>query len=94
SRRFLETAPFLENSNDFVFDSQILIQAASIGFRIAEVPAIGRYFEDASSIGLRTSVVYGLKTLAAIVRYALHRAGFPCAWLTPQRGNPTYQQHT
>ena len=83
SRRFLEAIPFLENSNDFVFDTQVLIQAAAFGFRIGEVPAIGKYHADASSISFSTSTVYGLKTLAALVRYVTHRAGFRCAWLTP-----------
>jgi len=83
SRRFLEAIPFLENSNDFVFDTQVLIQAATFRFKIGEVPAIGRYHEDASSVSFKTSTVYGLKTLAALLRYVLHRAGFPCAWLTP-----------
>jgi glycosyltransferase involved in cell wall biosynthesis len=83
SRRFLEAIPFLENSNDFVFDTQVLIQAAAFGFKIGEVPAIGKYHEDASSIRFWTSTVYGLKTLAALVRYVTHRAGFKCRWLTP-----------
>ena len=83
SRRFLEAIPFLENSNDFVFDTQVLIQAAAFGFRIGEVPAIGKYHADASSISFETSTVYGLKTLGALVRYVTHRAGFKCSWLTP-----------
>jgi GT2 family glycosyltransferase len=83
SRRFLETIPFLENSNDFVFDTQVLIQAAAFGFKIGEVPAIGKYHEDASSISFWTSTEYGLATLAALIRYVAHRASFPCAWLTP-----------
>src|SRR5205809_864643 len=83
SRRFLETIPFLENSNDFVFDTQVLIQAATFGFKIGEVPAIGRYHDDASSVSFKTSTVYGLKTLGALMQYVLHRAGFPCVWLTP-----------
>ena len=83
SRRFLEAIPFLENSNDFVFDTQVLIQAAAFGFQIGEVPAIGKYHEDASSVSFGTSTVYGLKTLAALVRYVSHRAGFRCSWLTP-----------
>jgi Glycosyltransferase family 87/Glycosyl transferase family 2 len=83
SRRFLEAIPFLENSNDFVFDTQVLIQAAAFGFKIGEVPAIGKYHEDASSISFSTSTVYGLKTLAALARYVTHRAGFKCRWLTP-----------
>jgi len=83
SRRFLEAIPFLENSNDFVFDTQVLIQAATFGFKIGEVPAIGRYHADASSVSFRTSTVYGLKTLGALIRYVLHRAGFRSRWLTP-----------
>jgi hypothetical protein len=83
SRRFLETVPFLENSDDFVFDTQILIQAAVFGFEIGEVPAVGRYFEEASSVSFRTSTVYGLKTLAALLRYLVHRAGFESRWLVP-----------
>jgi hypothetical protein len=83
SRRFLEAIPFLENSNDFVFDTQVLIQAATFGFKIGEVPAIGKYHADASSTSLVTSTVYGLETLAALVRYVIHRAGFPSPWLTP-----------
>jgi glycosyltransferase involved in cell wall biosynthesis len=76
SRRFLETVPFLRNSNDFVFDSQVIAQAASFGFRVAEVPVSTRYFDQASSVGFRVSVVYGLKTMATLLQYALHRLGF------------------
>ncbi|HSS62355.1 MAG TPA: glycosyltransferase 87 family protein [Candidatus Limnocylindrales bacterium] len=83
SRRFLQAIPFLENSNDFVFDTQVLIQAATFGFKIGEVPAIGRYHADASSVSFKTSTVYGLKTLGALLRYVLHRAGFRSQWLTP-----------
>jgi hypothetical protein len=83
SRRFLRAIPFLENSNDFVFDTQVLIQAATFGFKIGEVPAIGKYHEDASSVSFTTSTVYGLKTLAALFRYVMHRAGFRSRWLTP-----------
>jgi len=83
SRRFLEAIPFLENSNDFVFDTQVLVQAATFGFKIGEVPAIGRYHADASSTSFRTSTIYGLKTLAALLRYVFHRAGFRSRWLTP-----------
>ena len=74
SRHFLLTVPFLRNANDFSFDSEILMQAASFGMRIVEVPAKGRYFEDASSVGFRAGAVYGLKTLLACARLLLHRA--------------------
>jgi glycosyl transferase family 87/glycosyl transferase family 2 len=89
SRRFLETIPFAENSNDFVFDTQVLVQAASFGFRIAEIPAVGRYFEDASSIGFKTSVVYGLKTLGALTTYLAREVGLPSRWLKPRRMLPS-----
>jgi hypothetical protein len=83
SRRFLETIPFADNANGFVFDSQVLIQAATFGFTIAEIPAVGRYFSDASSIGLKTSITYGLNTLAALIAYLLNRAGLSVSWLRP-----------
>jgi glycosyltransferase involved in cell wall biosynthesis len=75
SRRLLLTVPFLRNAADFSFDSELLMQAAHFGFRIEEVPAKGRYFEDASTVGLRAGIVYGVKTIWAGVRLLLHRAG-------------------
>ena len=75
SRRFLLTIPFLRNALDFSFDSEVLMQAAHFGYRIAEVPAPTMYFEDASSVGLRAGAVYGLKTLGAAARLAAHRTG-------------------
>jgi len=76
SRRVLLTVPFLRNSLDFSFDSEILMQAAHFGFRIAEVPARSRYFEDASTISFKPAAVYGLKTLGVAGRLVLHRMGF------------------
>jgi len=73
SRHFLLTVPFLRNSNDFSFDSEVLMQAVAFDMRIAEVPARGRYFEDASSVGLRAGFAYGTKTLWAAVRLLLHK---------------------
>jgi glycosyltransferase involved in cell wall biosynthesis len=75
SRRLLLTVPFLRNSLDFVFDSELLMQASHFGFRIAEVPARCRYFDDASSVGFKAGAVYGAKTLWAGVRLILHRRG-------------------
>lgn len=74
SRHFLLTVPFLRNANDFSFDSEILMQAAAFEMRIAEVPAKGRYFDDASSVGVGAGSVYGLKTLLAGARLLLHRS--------------------
>jgi glycosyltransferase involved in cell wall biosynthesis len=74
SRELLLTVPFLRNSLDFSFDSELLMQASQFGFRIAEVPARTRYFEEASSVGFGASTVYGLKTLMAAGRLLLHRS--------------------
>ncbi len=72
-RELLLTVPFLRNAIDFSFDSELLMQASQFGFRIAEVPAKTRYFEDASSIKLWPATVYGVKTLGAAMRLLLHR---------------------
>jgi glycosyltransferase involved in cell wall biosynthesis len=73
SRRFLETIPFLLNSDDFVFDSQVLAQAVAFGFRIDEVAVPARYFDEASSVNFRRSVRYGLGTLWTVLTYTLFR---------------------
>ncbi len=75
SRRLLLTVPFLRNSLDFVFDSELLMQAAHFGFTIKEVPARCRYFEDASSVGFKSGAVYGAKTLRTGAQLRLHRLG-------------------
>jgi glycosyltransferase involved in cell wall biosynthesis len=75
SRELLLTVPFLRNSIDFVFDSEMITQAVYFGFKIVEVPARTRYFPEASSASARQSVLYGLKTLGAAARFVLHRAG-------------------
>ncbi len=74
SRELLLTVPFLRNSLDFSFDSELLMQASQFGFRIREVPARTRYFDDASSVGFGASTIYGLKTLWAAARLMLHRS--------------------
>jgi glycosyltransferase involved in cell wall biosynthesis len=76
SRRFLETVPFLRNSNGFVFDSEILAQAAVFDFKMGEVPIKSRYFKDASSVNFRNSIFYGLKTLEVLLKYILQRTRF------------------
>jgi glycosyltransferase involved in cell wall biosynthesis len=75
SRRLLETIPFVLNSEDFVFDTQVIVQAVAFGFRIAEIAVPTRYFREASSVNLQRSVVYGFATLAALVEYLLDRSG-------------------
>lgn len=75
SRQLLLTVPFLRNSIDFVFDSEMIMQAVHFGFRIVEVPARTRYHSDASSASAGQSIVYGAKTLGAAGRFVLHRSG-------------------
>ena len=57
SRHFLETVPFLRNSNNFVFDTEVIFQAVAFGLPVVEVPISTRYFAEASSVGFRTGVV-------------------------------------
>jgi glycosyltransferase involved in cell wall biosynthesis len=75
SRRVLETLPLLENSDDFVFDNQMLAQIAFFGFSIGEVSCPAKYFAEASSIDFRRSVVYGLGVLRTSVQYRLAKWG-------------------
>ena len=77
SRRLLETIPYRLNSNDFVFDQELIAQvvAAGMGRRIGEIAVPTRYFEEASSVGFKRSVVYGTSTLRVVARYLLHRLG-------------------
>ena len=75
TRQVLETLPLRECSDDFVFDNEMLAQAAMFKFRIGEISCPTRYFPEASSINFRRSVVYGLGVLATSIRFRLHRAG-------------------
>jgi len=73
SRRLLETIPFMRNSEDFVFDTEVIVQAAAFRFKIEEIGVPAKYMPEASSIRFRPSVVYGLKTLWTLMRFVLHR---------------------
>jgi glycosyltransferase involved in cell wall biosynthesis len=75
SRCVLETLPLHENSDDFVFDNQILAQAVAFGFNIGEISCPTKYFPEASSINFRRSVAYGFGVLGTSLRYRLHRWG-------------------
>jgi glycosyltransferase involved in cell wall biosynthesis len=73
SRQALEQIPFSFNSDSFVFDQEILVQATHLGFRIKEVPVPTKYFPAASSASFLDSVVYGLSILVLLGRFLLHR---------------------
>jgi len=75
SRRVLETIPFESNSDDFVFDNQVLAQAVYFGFRIGEISCPTAYFPEASSINLRRSIVYGLGVIWTSVKFVFNKAG-------------------
>jgi hypothetical protein len=73
SRGLLETIPYRLNSNAFVFDQELVAQAVATHMRIGEIAVPTRYFQEASSVGFRRSVVYGVSTLRVILRFTLHR---------------------
>jgi hypothetical protein len=75
SRALLLEVPWLRNALDFSFDSELLMQAVHLGFRVREVPCRTIYAADASSVSFRQGVPYGLRTLWAAARLVLHRSG-------------------
>jgi glycosyltransferase involved in cell wall biosynthesis len=75
SRDVLTTLPLIENSDDFVFDNQMLAQCAHFGFKIGEVSCPTKYFDEASSINFRRSVTYGFGVLATSLQFAMQKMG-------------------
>jgi glycosyltransferase involved in cell wall biosynthesis len=75
SRRYLETVDLEANSDDFVFDTEIIAQGVWAGMHIQEIPIATRYFDEASQIGFRRSVRYGFSILWVLLRYKLHKKG-------------------
>jgi len=73
TRSVLETIPYHKNSDDFVFDSQLLAQVAYFGFRMGDAPVPCRYFRQASSINFTRSAKYGLQTLHTLVQFGLQK---------------------
>ena len=74
-REVLETVNFGANSDGFVFDQEIVAQVVGAGFRIAEIAVPTRYFPEASSASFVASTIYGLRILAVLFWYTLHRKG-------------------
>jgi glycosyltransferase involved in cell wall biosynthesis len=73
TRKVLATIPWHDNSDDFVFDSQMLIQCVAFGFRIGEIPVPVRYHDVSSSINFRRSMRYGILTIVTALRLVIHR---------------------
>ena len=74
-RRVLEGIPYRRNSDDFIFDNQVLVQAHALGFRIGELACPTKYFPEASTINFRHSLRYGVLCCATAVQYRLHHMG-------------------
>jgi len=87
-REVLERIPFERNSDDFVFDTQFLVQSIHFGFRVGDVPVPVRYFDEASSIDLRSSAVYAMRSLGTFASWYGHRSGVRRSHLfdTPEQG--------
>ena len=75
TREVLEALPLLENSDDFVFDNQMLAQVLYQGFRIGEISCPAAYFEEASSINFSRSLKYGIGVLGVSIQLFLQRLG-------------------
>lgn len=75
SREVLSKLPLLENSDDFVFDNEMIAQAIYFGVKVGEVSCPTKYFPEASSIGLRRSIVYGIGVLGVCCRFVLQKWG-------------------
>jgi hypothetical protein len=73
TRKVLETIPWKNNSDNFVFDTEFLAEAVYFGFRLGETPVPARYFKEASSINFLNSTVYGLSTVAVVGKFVLQK---------------------
>jgi Glycosyltransferases involved in cell wall biogenesis len=89
SRDLLETIPYRLNSDDFVFDQELVAQAVACHMRIGEIAVPTRYFEEASSVNFRRSVVYGLSTMKVVLRFMLHRLRLRRSRKLAKRSQPT-----
>jgi glycosyltransferase involved in cell wall biosynthesis len=72
TRKYLETVRFEENSDDFIFDTEIIAQGMANNLFFRETPITTRYFKEASSINFRRSVIYGFGILSVLIKYFLH----------------------
>jgi hypothetical protein len=92
SKRVLESLPMHQNSDDFMFDNEMLAQAIFFDFNVGEISCPTRYFHEASSINFRRSVIYGFGVLWTAIRFKLQKLGignfriFDGSSSRPQRG--------
>jgi hypothetical protein len=88
----LGSIAFARNSDDFVFDQEIFAQVVARGARVAEIPIPTRYFHEASSVDLPTSVRYGVQTLGVLGRFLVDRRRRRWALLRRPVGRPVLPQ--
>jgi glycosyltransferase involved in cell wall biosynthesis len=82
SREALMALPLEENSNDFVFDNQVIVQLVFFGYEVAEITCPAKYFEEASSINWWRSTQYGLAVIRTTLQYLAARAGMQSRFLS------------
>lgn len=75
SKKVLETLPLEENSDNFVFDTEIIVQLVVNDFKIKEIPINTKYFKDASNVGIKQGIKYGTDILRTMTKYKLHQWG-------------------
>ncbi|HNQ21723.1 MAG TPA: glycosyltransferase family 2 protein [Phycisphaerae bacterium] len=93
TRKVLDTIPYHRNSDDFVFDSQFLMQCVHFGFKLGDIPVPVRYFDEASSINFRRSAVYAVRTLGVLAQWYAHRLHlWRCPLFEPADGHPRGKQ--
>jgi len=85
-RDVLETLPLEENSDDFVFDNEMIAQAVFFGFKIGEISCPAKYFEEASSINFSRSVAYGFGVLLTSMKYLLRKTGLAASPIFNKEG--------
>ncbi len=93
SRQLLETLPLLENSDDFVFDNQMIAQAVAFNFKIGEISCPTKYFDEASSINFKRSVKYGFGVLATTFSFVANKMGIIRAPRFGASGRKVTQQY-
>ena len=85
SRKVLENLPLEKDSDDFVFDNEMLVQAAYFGLKIGEISCPTKHFKDASSINFGRSVKYGLGVLSTSAKYVLQKIGIRSGLFSSER---------
>jgi glycosyltransferase involved in cell wall biosynthesis len=86
SREMLLNLPLMENSDDFIFDNQIIAQAVYFGYKIGEITAPSRYTKESSSISFRRSLIYGLGVLWVALKFSLQRINIVKSAIFNQNG--------